>query len=137
VSLARSAATMLLGFVLLGCGAVGDNSKEEGVKLARSVGALVLGVEAGHLREQHARPKLTILVPESAWPQGITQLKPLEVRVTDLGVFVERFKQPEEEHGVFIAFPDKRVSTEPDQNPSFSLIDGAVYTYTVRPVKRE
>ena len=136
MSLARSAATMLLGFVLLGCGGAGDNGKEEGAKLVRSVGAPVLGVEAGHLKEQ-ARPTLTILVPESAWPQGITQLKPLEVRVTDQGVFVERFKQPEEEHGVFIAFPDKRVSTEPDQNPSFSLIDGAVYTYTVRPVKRE
>jgi hypothetical protein len=53
------------------------------------------------------------------------------------GVFVQRFKEPEEEHGVFIAFPDSRVSTEPDQNPSFTLIDGQAYTYTVRPVKRD
>ncbi len=135
MSLARSAAAMLLGFALLGCGA-GDNSKEEGAKLVHRVGAPILGVEAGHLKER-ARPGLTILVPESAWPEGITQLKPLEVRVTEKGVFVERFKQPEQEHGVFIAFADRRVSTEPDQNPSFSLIDGAVYTYTVRPVKRD
>jgi hypothetical protein len=135
VSLARSLVIMLLGWVLLGCSNQGDRSKEQGAKLVRSVGSPVLGVEAGRLREQ-ARPGLTILVPESAWPEGISQLKPREVRVTQHGVFVQRFKEPEEEHGVFIAFPDSRVSTEPEQNPSFTLIDGQVYTYTVRPVKR-
>jgi hypothetical protein len=136
VSLARSVVIMLLGWVLLGCSSQGDRTKEEGAKLVRSVGSPVLGVEAGRLREL-GRPGLTILVPESAWPEGITQLKPREVRVTQQGVFVQRFKEPEEEHGVFIAFPDSLVGTEPDQNPSFTLIDGAVYTYSVRPVKRD
>jgi hypothetical protein len=137
VTLARSVVIMLLGWVLLGCSSQGDRSKEEGAKLVRSVGSPVLGVEAGRLREQYARAGLTILVPESAWPEGITQLKPREVRVTQQGVFVQRFKEPEEEHGVFIAFPDSRVGTEPDQNPSFTPIDGAAYTYSVRPVKRD
>ena len=118
-------------FLVLGCNGDVERNREEGAKLVLSVGSPVLLVEATQLK--HLAPSgASVLVQQGAWPQGITQLKPQEVRVTPTGVFVQRFKEAQEEQGVFIAYAGSVVRIEPDHNPAFAPIDGQVYSYSVK-----
>jgi len=52
--------------------------------------------------------------------------------VTPQGVFVQRYRIPEREQGVYIAYADTIVSMAPDRNPSFTPVDGVVYQYTLK-----
>jgi hypothetical protein len=127
----RGVAIIVLVSSVVGCNGDIEHNREEGDKLVRSVGAPVLAVEAGQLKRL-APSGTSVLVERGAWPQGIMQLRPQEVRVTPTGVFVQRFKEPQQEQGVFIAYAGVIVRTEPDRNPAFTPIDGQVYSYNVK-----
>jgi len=116
---------------LFACGSDADESRQQGAILARAVGSPVLAVEAAQLKRL-APAGTSMLVQQRSWPQGIAQLRPQEVRVTPQGVFVQRFRVPEREEGVFIAYADTIVSMAPDRNPSFTRVDGLVYQYTLK-----
>jgi hypothetical protein len=129
--LARDTSIVLLAAALFACeGELGRN-REEATKLVRTIGEPTLVIDAGQLK-QYAPPGSNMLVPRSAWPDGITRLQPEEVRVTPQGVYIERLKRSNEEHGVFIAFAATSVRTQPDRNPAFSPIEGRIYSYTIR-----
>ena len=127
----RKIIMLIAALALCGCGNDADESRQQGAMLARAVGAPVLAVEAAQLKRL-APAGTSMIVQERAWPQGIASLRPQEVRVTPEGVFVQRFRIPEREQGVFIAYADTIVSTAPDRNPSFTPVDGLVYQYTLK-----
>ena len=107
------------------------SSEHDEAALIARIGASRLTADAALLQDRAIRHPAEV-VPDSAWPPAIRELRPRSVRVHSGGVFIQRSQALVEEEGVFIAFDGTVVDSTRGRDPAFSPIAPQIYWYRIK-----
>lgn len=82
-----------------------------------------------------AAPKLFTLPTQGSrieqrwWPPAIAELKPISVRMSEFGIYIELDSFFVEQSGLFIPAPGITIDTGAHHDPSYRLLGDGIYSY--------